>query len=336
MKQKSLFFIATLIFSITSYSQISIIDQDINCSTGCSDLTINFNQSSQTSNYDVESIPFNPPSNFNGLPNQIFLNTDDLWSGVVNLPFDFNFFNSNYNELLVGANGVLSFNTTYANTSNDWAFTEELPNNTNPALSEPNIFGAAHDIDPAASNGTHEIGWEIKGEAPFRRFIVSYFNVAHFSCNDLKTYQMMVLYETINVIDVYLLDKPLCATWNNGNAVVGIQNQEGTLAIVPPDRNTGQWTANAEAWRFNPIGNTTDNTYAWYDEGGNLISSDVSINVCPADVEVYTAEVTYIDAGTGLPEVITESITVVSGINGEEPSDIEICSDLEFEVFQPF
>ena len=43
---------------------------------------------------------------------------------------------------------------------------------------------------------------------------------------------MAVFYETTNVIDIYIKDKPTCSSWNSGNAAVGIQNDAGTTAFV--------------------------------------------------------------------------------------------------------
>ena len=251
---------------------------------------------------------------------------------MVSIPFDFNFFTNNYNQLVVGANGVITFDTSLANTINLWQFTEPLPNNTNQALADGNIFGAGHDIDPSASNGTHEIAYEFFGQAPFRYMVISFFNVAHFSCNDLKTTQMIVLYETLNVVEVYLQDKPLCDTWNSGSAVVGIQNNEGTVAITPPGRNTGAWTAQNEAWRFVPSGNTIAATYFWFDNNNSLISNDVSVNVCPTDTETYTAEVEF-NSTFGDPITVTDSVTLQVTFTGAPAEDMTSCSDADISIF---
>ncbi|HAY57106.1 MAG TPA: hypothetical protein DCX49_06680, partial [Flavobacteriales bacterium] len=37
--------------------------------------------------------------------------TDDTWSQVISIPFDFCFFGNTYSSLIVGSNGVVSFNT---------------------------------------------------------------------------------------------------------------------------------------------------------------------------------------------------------------------------------
>jgi len=68
------------------------------------------------------------------------------------------------------------------------------------------------------------------------------------------TTQQIVLYESTNNIEVYIEDKPVCSTWNSGNAVIGIQNGTGLIGIAPLNRNTGAWSATHEAWRFHYIG----------------------------------------------------------------------------------
>ena len=73
---------------------------------------------------------------------------------------------------------------------------------------------------------------------------------------------MIVLYETTNVIEVFILQKPTCLGWNNGNAVLGIQNLPGTVAYTPPGRNTGNWDAFVEAWQFLPTDGVNDDPFA--------------------------------------------------------------------------
>ena len=96
------------------------------------------------------------------------------------------------------------------------------------------------------------------------------------ACNSMLATHMAVLYETTNVIDIYIKDKPLCTGWNSGNAAVGIQNDAGTTAFVPPGRNTGQWTATDEAWRFTPAGPSIID-FAWLDNTGAVIRNNTNI-----------------------------------------------------------
>ncbi|TYB77041.1 T9SS type A sorting domain-containing protein [Bizionia myxarmorum] len=335
MKQKLLFLLITVLFTVNNFSQSSFITQDLDCVTGCTDLNVNFPVIQGTNDYEVASIPFNPPRNFNGLENSLFLNVDDLWSNVIDLPFDFNFFGDSYNQLIIGGNGVLSFDVSNAGSSNGWQLNGTLPNSSNETLSEANIFGAAHDMDPSASNGTHEIGYEVFGQAPFRYFIASYYNVGHFGnqCDDLRTTQMMVLYETTNIVEVFLQDKPICALWNSGNAVVGIQNSVGTIAVVPPGRNTSQWEATNEAWRFNPSGPVVENTYQWTNGAGQIIGTTPTVTVCPTSDETFTVETSYFNFSFFGYDTYIEDILVYSGLIGEAPANLQVCSDVTNEFF---
>ncbi|WP_452228756.1 beta strand repeat-containing protein, partial [Lacinutrix sp. MEBiC02404] len=263
---------------------------NLDCTTTCTDLTATFLETGETTFYTISTIPYAPPSSFSGLTNPLFL-TDDYWSDVIALPFEFCFFGNQYNELLVGANGVLSFQLAYANMNSGFLFTDILPDNSNTALAEANIFGAGHDMGPGL-NFTNEIGWEIQGAYPCRRFVVAYYNVPHVLCSAIVTTQMMVLYEGTNTIEVYIEEKPTCDSWVLGNGVVGIQNDNGTQAFPAPGRNATNWIAADEAWRFTPSG-TPNYNVTWYD-GANLpIGNTSSINVCPTADETFTVEVEY-------------------------------------------
>ena len=68
--------------------------------------------------------------------------------------------------------------------------------------------------------------------------------------------RQVVLYETTNIIDFYVENKPSCSSWNSGWAAMGIQNDAGTEAVVPPGRNGNDspWQTQNEAWRFTPSG----------------------------------------------------------------------------------
>lgn len=274
-------------------------DQDLDCSIGegCATLTADFLEIGETTTYEIIPIPFDPPFLFNGLSNSLNPDIDDAWSGVEALPFDFCFFGNAETEFQVGSNGVIRFEVDPADTGNGWAFTEDLPNNSNPTLGEANIFTPGHDINPATSD-TEEIGYEVLGEAPNRVLVVSYYEVPMFSgaCTDLLATQMAVLYETTNIIDIYILNKPSCPTWNSGNAVLGIQNNEGTEAFVPPGRNTSAspWETEFEAWRFIPRGPTVTSV-TWLDSSMNVIGDTATIEVCPSADETYTARVEYLN-----------------------------------------
>ncbi|TXD84353.1 PKD domain-containing protein, partial [Subsaximicrobium wynnwilliamsii] len=295
-------------------------DVVIDCADDCAEISAEFLEIGETNTYTVSQIPFVPPFPFQGLSNPLNPNIDDAWSSVDNLPFDFCFFNNIRTQFQVGSNGVISFDVDPSDNSNEYGFTQTLPNNSNTTLSEANIFTPCHDINPAVGS-SEEIGWEIIGTAPNRVLAVSFYNVPLYSCTNLVATHMAVFYETTNVIDIYIKDKPFCASWNNGNAVVGIQNDAGTIAFVPPNRNTGQWSTTDEAWRFTPSGQSITD-FAWLDESGTVIATTPTFEVCPATQATYTAQVTYINCN-GDEVIVTDDVVV----SKDTPFDVELGPD---------
>jgi len=281
--------------------------QELNCATACTQLQADVTETGLTTSYEVGSIPYNPPYPFTG-GTPLFIGQDDIYSGLINLPFNFCFYGTMYSQAVVGANGLVSFNAGYANAFCPWAFNQAVPN---AALPLNAIFGAYHDIDPSQGG---EINYAILGEAPCRTFVVNFNEIPHFSCNCgffstcRITTQQIVIYETTNIIDVYIDQKETCTGWNNGNAVIGIQNATGTAGITPPGRNTGPWSASNEAWRFTPNG-PPNYVINWYDEQNTLIGSGASIEVCPQQSTTYTGEVIYQHCD-GSTVIETDEVTV--------------------------
>lgn len=293
MSKKILLAVVTIFFGINTYAQapgcpnISVSSNDtLDCNNSCVRLGSQVLRTGQTTTYVVASVPYAPPFSFSG-GTSLFVGTDDIWSGVLNIPFNFCFYGNMYNQLVVGANGVLSFNTSLAGATCPWSITSSVPSS---ALITNAIFGAYHDIDPSIST-TGNINYTVIGTSPCRTFVVNYNHIYQFSCNSIFTTQQIVLYEATNVVEVYIQNKPTCSGWNSGNALIGLQNSTGTVGITPPGRNTGSWSASNEAWRFTPSG-APNYVINWY-EGGALIGSGDSLTVCPNITTNYTAEVVY-------------------------------------------
>lgn len=180
--------------------------------------------------------------------------SDDLFSDIIPLPFDFTFFGNTYSECLISTNGYVHFQGFgVPNEYSPWGFNVPIPNIEFPAGAWNSILGCYHDMN--AQQGTNStITWSVTGDAPFRQFVVMYSEQAHFSCGDeVRSSFQMVLYETFNYIDSQIIKKELCATWNQGNAVIGIINDTGEIGFTPPGRNTGPWEVTIpEGWRFRP------------------------------------------------------------------------------------
>ncbi len=200
------------------------------------------------SNYSVSPIPF---QQFTAtLPVQGTY--DDINSNVIQLPFNFDFYGVIYNQIVVSTNGYIDFRTTSANQNSPWAFSQPVPSVTFPIKNS--ILGCYHDLNNSNSEGF--INYGEYGTAPYRKFVVVFNNNSHFSCTSNHSTFQMVLYESKSIIDVQLIDKQDCLTWNSGNAVTGLINLAGDMGITAPGRNTGAWTAYHEGWRFARSGYT--------------------------------------------------------------------------------
>ncbi|WP_191858649.1 T9SS type B sorting domain-containing protein [Hanstruepera ponticola] len=294
----------------------SIIYAGEDVTIGCeesTDLEASYHLFGQDTNtYIINGLDACPlPTTVGGTPTS--LDIDDRWSEVIDIGFEFCFFGDTYTQLLVGSNGVLSFELENAETGNGWAMAagDLLPNNTNPTLAEANIFGVGHDIDPGVSG---DINYLVIGTAPYRMFVVNYTDVAHFSsaCNQtLFSSSQIILYESSNNIDVNIFEKPICSGWNGGRAVVGVQNIAGDTAFTPPGRNTGVWEVTPdqpESWRFAPSEGTPNYTFEWFD-GTTSLGNTETVTVSPTVTTTYTATVTY-ELCTGGTATLTDDVTV--------------------------
>ena len=307
---------------------INVNDTTVTCDAPCVDLIAEYLHTGETTSYDVQTIPYTPPYGFTG-GTSAFVGIDDIFSNVITIPFDFCFYGNTYNQLVVGANGLISFDISLANTFCTFGYSASIP--STPTLTGPYenaIHGAFHDIDPSVAG---DINYATLGTAPCRTFVVNFSNVAHFSCTNLLTTQQIVIYETTNAIEVYIENKPTCTTWNSGNALIGIQNIGATQGICPPNRNTGPWSATQEAWRFTPNGNA-NYSVEWFDNLGVSQGFGDTLNVCTQNQEDYTAEITYINCnGTTVTETVTSTV-FVNGAGGQIaslglPDTIKSCTN---------
>lgn len=196
--------------------------------------------------YTVSAIPHQAYTLTSPTP---LYNVDDRNSPVVTLPFNFTFYGNTYNQLVVSSNGYIDFRTSQADQHGPWQITTPIPNLSFQIKNA--ILACYHDLNNGNATGT--ISYSVVGAAPYRKFILMFIDQPQFggpNCSNLKSTFQTVLYETLNIIDVQIISKPVCTAWNNGNAITGIVNETGTVALTPPGRNTGPWTATQEGWRF--------------------------------------------------------------------------------------
>ncbi|MEM6268561.1 MAG: gliding motility-associated C-terminal domain-containing protein [Bacteroidota bacterium] len=272
---------------------------------GCANLTAVPVAGAQPTTYNVTPIPYNPYPYNAGTP--ILLNIDDTYSGALPIGFDFCFYGFNYNQCLIGSNGILSFDLGLAGGFCPWAINNPIPSALNPTNC---IMAPWQDIDPSAGGA---IRWASYGVAPCRTFVVSYDVVPMFSfgCGGQLYTAQIVLYETTNIIETYIQNKTICAAWNGGNAIHGVTDATTTQATVVPGRNfPTQWAAMNDAWRFVPAG-PPNFGITWYEVGNPIpIANTATVNVCPATCQAdYYAEVTYTNCNNATV-VVTDTVNV--------------------------
>ncbi|SEH49098.1 T9SS type B sorting domain-containing protein [Chryseobacterium culicis] len=255
---------------------------------GCLLLNVDYPELKKTDNYQVSAISYNPPVTMNqGTPINAYY--DDLFAVKLDIPFKFCFFNQYFDGLVVGSNGMITFNLDQLGNIN-------YPNvqwqNPNTGLSKNSIFGVYNDLVFSAGD-TSEIYYSTVGNAPYRKFIISFYEGRIAGCTERSSSQI-VIYETTNIIDVFVDKKPApCSTRKFENSLIGIVNNDGTVGYSPPGRNTGNWQALKEGWRFTPLGGTIVPQIKWTDSQGQIVGSGIQTTVCPTANEVYTATVNY-------------------------------------------
>ena len=173
--------------------------------------------------------------------------TDDVHSAAVPIGFSFCYNGTSYTQCVISSNNYVTFDVAKAGTYSPWV-TVAVPNTT-PVEPQNAILNPWQDINPGVGGNIY---YQTLGTAPNRRFVVSYLNVPMFSCTTMLYSSQTVLYEGSNCIGSYILTKPICSTWNSGNAVHALQNGGGTSATLIAGRNNTQWTATSQGTFFVP------------------------------------------------------------------------------------
>lgn len=251
-------------------------------------LSVEFPVLKETTTYAVTSEVYNPaiPLNQGTSLNASF---DDLFAVKLDLPFSFCFFNQNFNALVVGSNGMVTFDLSQLGNIN---YPNVFWQNPDASLPKNSIFGVYHDMVFAPGDSS-EIFYSTVGTAPYRKFIINFYDGRVAGCTDRSSSQI-VLHETTNMVEVFV-DKKLtpCPTRKFENALIGIMNNDGSLGYSPASRNTGNWQSLQEGYKFTPTGNTIQPLVEWSNSAGQVIANGVQTNICPTQNETYSATVKF-------------------------------------------
>lgn len=254
---KNFLVVAIVLFSVPSYAQIVDLGTD---HALCSE-----NDSVQIVGVNIDS------SRIMELWSPTVLSlSDDNFSPVVNIGFPFVFYDSTYTQLLIGSNGLVSFNV-----SSPLGFCPYYFNDTIPYSNSPNnvIMAPWMDLSPQSSQSS--VVYERIGTAPNRRFVIFYNNPALYNCGFFCMSSAIVLHESTNEIEIFLKDKPTgigCWSSNNQRAVEGIVNQDGSVAHIVPGRNyPSVWSTNLDGKKWTPNG---PQSYLLEDVPFNVVVTD--------------------------------------------------------------
>ncbi len=314
--------IIALFISLASFGQVTVTSSDtVNCSNTCTALTAHLTGDN---------------------PTTLGVTEDDVYSAPIPIGFTFNFYGTNYTQLIIGANGTVSFDTALASGYDPYPISAALLGNTNVLNS---ICGPWCDIDIFYTGST--IGSETYstvGVAPNRKFTISWCNCSMYNCSAQRTTTQIILYESTNVVEVHISQKLVCSAWNGGYGIVGVQNATGSAATAAPGRDyPSVWSVPpTEAWRFTPVAGGASYSVAsipyapipyasssiyWYNvTAGTYLGTGDTMTVCPTSPTLYRAAALgcsdtssgyYFVSPSGVPSPITGVLSVCLGLTSQ-------------------
>lgn len=345
--KKILLFTFVFITSVYNTKSQSCIPTTINgsivnlaCGQPCTSFAYQVPHLKSTTDYVVTAIAHTPYPNASGTPiPSIYI--DDKYSPLIPMSFPFCFYNMTYNDIIVGSNGLVTFETICANASNAYTLTvgglpQPLPyaggagptGIANTYYPRTAIMGGYQDIDPSVNPlATRRIEYNVFGTAPCRKFVISFVDIRLFSCTNLIQTSQIVLHESTGLIEVFLKDKPMCPTWPSGAGaglgILGIQDETRTKFQAAPGKNCTQWSESNKGYRFTPNGGTSNFVSAQlFTLTGTFIANgdtatttpgilDISFpNICPPNVPStkYVIRTTF-NSCTATPLISSDTVT---------------------------
>ena len=251
------------------------------CQDSCVWVVPDFERAAETTGYEVDSIAYAPPLEV-GTGTVQSTATNGYTDGI-GLPFGFSFFDTDFFQLKVSRKGFVTFNVGLGGGYN-------YPNQPlgNGAL-PPNSIMAPYAY---ISNSGGEIRTATLGEAPCRRFVISWENLPQTGCGANELITQVVLHETSNVVEMHIGQFQTCL---GITACVGIQGGSTEGAFGPGAYDTGEFVLDDLAFRYSPNGDTqTQLVYLIDDE---IVGQGDSLSVC---IDATTELV----IGANFPEIL--------------------------------
>ncbi len=165
---------------------------------------------------------------------------DDVTSASITLPFTFNFYGAPYTNVFISTNGYIMLGT---NGGAGCCSGQVFPSATTPN----NVIALGWEDFNTGSGGNIDY---FSLTAP-NRFVVRWNGVARYQGSSIPGAAMtgeIILYQT-GVIELHATS---ITTGPADLTTMGIENSTGTQAVVVAGRNSTNWSATNEGWRFTP------------------------------------------------------------------------------------
>jgi hypothetical protein len=215
--------------------------------------------------------------------------TDDSVSGALPVGFNFSYYGVDYTDFYISSNGFITFDGANGSGCCTGGI---IPDGSD----ENNLIALAwEDLNPA-SGGT--IRYETVGSAPDRKLVAEYDAVPFFGTSDLVTTQVH-LFEGSNRIEIHSTAIPA-----NGSVTMGIENQDGSMGLPVPGRNSQTWSVTNDyvAFYYAP-GGPADNC-------GSATTISLSQSLFTCDDRPSTVVTVTVTDGNGNVGTCTPTITI--------------------------
>lgn len=265
--------------------------------------------------YTVEEIPYNPADPTFHQGTRVPTNTDDIFGPATPIPFPFYFFGERKTAFVLGANGLVTFNTAAAGQFCAYSYSAGIPWPDGTAGAPQGlmymrdaIYGIYEDTypSPTTHGSTGDPNWGmyygIQDNMPGRKIVCSWNDIPLFgnTCTSIRNSYQIICYEGTNIIEVHVKQRQACQSWRNGFGIIGIQNATGLpqqpsldpltgnshvvpgspAAFYPAGKNPFSTNLTEVAYRFTPQGESLY-TYKWYrifDDGRDSVELTTNTN----------------------------------------------------------
>jgi hypothetical protein len=247
----------------------------------------------------------------NGLTTTIWNTaTDEAVSAALPIPFAFSYYGSPVTQLFVSSNGYVQLQNSMGSPTN---VVQTLPNVLNPnaivALCWQDLI-----VDPSVNPGAN-VRYFVNGSSPNRVFVIDYIGLSFYRIPvDVGNVTGQIrFYETDQHIEIAA--SIVNDLGNNYQKTLGIENQSGTLALTPSNRNKTSWNlVTGETWGFYP---PTGGSYSYAWSPATFLNNTGISNPLATAVNATTSyNVSATHSGTGCVGSAINTITVSAPLNG--------------------